>query len=160
MSTLVCIVEIITYDVRSFPAAESAATDDTLLISFGAVLYEMFHCTARLGRCRWSRELRLTPFLYDLVRCGICMTSLLYCLAWCCRWSRELCLSRSCTTRSVRYCMIDCTAWLGAVGGQRVMFEPLLMTVRCGIVCKGVGGFSPILFCWFWWFGNSAVNWA
>ena len=38
------------------------------------------------------------PFLYDLVRCGtvICMTSLLYCLAWCCRWSRELCLSRSC----------------------------------------------------------------
>ena len=25
-----------------------------------------------------------------------CMRSLLYCLAWCCRWSRELCLSRSC----------------------------------------------------------------
>ena len=37
------------------------------------------------------------PFLYDLVRNpDICMISLLYCLAWCCRWSRELCLSRSC----------------------------------------------------------------
>ena len=32
--------------------------------------------------------------------------------------------------------------------------------VQCGTVCKGVGGFTPILFCWFWWYGNSAVNWA
>ena len=38
------------------------------MISFGAVLYDFRYC----------------------------MTSLLYCLAWCCRWSRELCLSRSC----------------------------------------------------------------
>ena len=32
--------------------------------------------------------------------------------------------------------------------------------VQCGTVCKGVGGFTPIVFCWFWLYGNSAVNWA
>ena len=59
------------------------------MISFGAVLYDFV--TVLLG-------LVLKPGdLYDFVRNpDICIISLLYCLAWCCRWSRELCLSRSC----------------------------------------------------------------
>ena len=40
-------------------------------------------------------------------------------LGLCCRWSRELCLSRSCMISfgAVLYDFRYCTAWLGAVGG-------------------------------------------
>ena len=88
------------------------------MISFGAVLYDFRYCmtfvTVLLG-------LVLKPGdLYDFVRNpDICIISLLYCLAWCCRWSRELCLSRSCMISfgAVLYDFRYCTAWLGAVGG-------------------------------------------